>query len=265
MAKDITGLRVGKLLVLRRDGQRGNRAVWLCACDCGRTTRIRTSRLIRGETQSCGCLRLVCSDSIPRADSTKPYQVDMVGQRIGRWLVLSYGGFRLVNKRRRHYWVCRCDCGKETSVQGDSLRRKATQSCGCLMEDTPSRLLPDFLGAKRRIYARIRSGAERREIPFSLSFEECLALIDLPCFYCGAAPSNRSRRARSNAGSKRVYSYSGLDRRDSDFGYATDNVVPCCKTCNVAKNVLSEDEFFMWTERAYLFQVQRRQAKEVAA
>lgn len=48
-------------------------------------------------------------------------RIDMVGQRFGRWTVLSYSGNRT--------WRCRCDCGTEKNVHGASLRRGATQGC----------------------------------------------------------------------------------------------------------------------------------------
>lgn len=51
------------------------------------------------------------------------------GQRFGRLLVQErstnlYLGFHIG-------WVCRCDCGNERVVRGNSLKRGATVSCGC--------------------------------------------------------------------------------------------------------------------------------------
>lgn len=33
------------------------RAEWLCVCSCGKETRVKGQVLLRGESQSCGCLR----------------------------------------------------------------------------------------------------------------------------------------------------------------------------------------------------------------
>lgn len=30
------------------------------------------------------------------------------------------------------YWLCRCDCGRETIAYGGNLRSGKTKSCGCL-------------------------------------------------------------------------------------------------------------------------------------
>jgi hypothetical protein len=56
---DLAGKRFARLLVIRespcRDRQ-GN-VVWLCQCDCGRTTEVRGYHLRNGGVSSCDCLR----------------------------------------------------------------------------------------------------------------------------------------------------------------------------------------------------------------
>lgn len=53
-ARDLTGERFGKLLVLRRDP--GRDSYWICRCDCGKEKSIRgTSLTKKGGTRSCGC------------------------------------------------------------------------------------------------------------------------------------------------------------------------------------------------------------------
>lgn len=53
---DITRQRFGRLVVLERQGKRHD-TVWLCQCDCGRTTLVTGGHLKTGVTKSCGCLR----------------------------------------------------------------------------------------------------------------------------------------------------------------------------------------------------------------
>ena len=55
-AIDLTGQRFGRLVVLRRISNRGERVRWLCACDCGNDTAVDPQCLRRGDTRSCGCL-----------------------------------------------------------------------------------------------------------------------------------------------------------------------------------------------------------------
>ncbi len=57
LKRDLTGLRFGKLRVLRREGSRPGAAMWRCVCDCGASTLTRGGGLNNGKTTSCGCAR----------------------------------------------------------------------------------------------------------------------------------------------------------------------------------------------------------------
>ena len=83
-SEDLAGLRFGRLTVLcpgapvpRKDG-RGNRATWVCLCDCGTEKTVRTDRLKDGKIQSCGCLRAERSNNFRKThgeSGTKLYGV----------------------------------------------------------------------------------------------------------------------------------------------------------------------------------------------
>jgi len=53
--------------------------------------------------------------------------IDETGNRYGALLVLE----RAKNRRTSARWLCKCDCGKETIVDGGKLRCGSTVSCGC--------------------------------------------------------------------------------------------------------------------------------------
>lgn len=53
---DLTGQRFGKLTVLQPAENIGARTAWVCRCDCGRETVVKTHYLRSGRTASCGCL-----------------------------------------------------------------------------------------------------------------------------------------------------------------------------------------------------------------
>lgn len=56
-AKDLTGMRFGRLIAMRPTLERRNRhVVWECHCDCGNDKLICSADLLRGLTRSCGCL-----------------------------------------------------------------------------------------------------------------------------------------------------------------------------------------------------------------
>ena len=55
--KNLKGLRFGRLIVLEIcNYKKNNKTVWSCLCECGNTTDVVCSKLISGNTKSCGCL-----------------------------------------------------------------------------------------------------------------------------------------------------------------------------------------------------------------
>ena len=54
---DETGKKYGRLLVLHTASNIGRRETrWVCRCDCGTQTVVRSRNLRHGRTRSCGCL-----------------------------------------------------------------------------------------------------------------------------------------------------------------------------------------------------------------
>jgi len=58
-AKDLSGLRFGRLLVQRFDhNNKYGQSIWLCLCDCGKSKAISGNDLSTGNSKSCGCFAL---------------------------------------------------------------------------------------------------------------------------------------------------------------------------------------------------------------
>lgn len=55
---NLTGMRFGRLTVLHQDKIKTKGVWWVCKCDCGWTTSVRAISLVRGDTTSCGCLKM---------------------------------------------------------------------------------------------------------------------------------------------------------------------------------------------------------------
>lgn len=56
--RDLTGQSFGRLTVIRQAGtNRAHQAIWHCVCTCGVAKDIPSTRLVTGNTKSCGCLR----------------------------------------------------------------------------------------------------------------------------------------------------------------------------------------------------------------
>lgn len=64
--------------------------------------------------------------------------LDLTGQRFGRLLVLRLDPqpHRRSDGASLRRWICRCDCGRETSVLVNNLTSGMQRSCGCLREET---------------------------------------------------------------------------------------------------------------------------------
>lgn len=67
-----------------------------------------------------------------------PKRIDLTGRKFGRLTAVE-----MTDKRDRKgsiYWKCRCDCGRETFVTSDVLRRGAVKSCGCLQRENRKKI-----------------------------------------------------------------------------------------------------------------------------
>lgn len=54
---DLTGKKIGKLVVNKEAYRKNKKIYWECLCDCGNVTYKRADQLYHGRTNSCGCLR----------------------------------------------------------------------------------------------------------------------------------------------------------------------------------------------------------------
>lgn len=54
---DISGQKVGRLLVIEYSASSDGRKAWICDCDCGNRVEVRGVNLRLGKTRSCGCLK----------------------------------------------------------------------------------------------------------------------------------------------------------------------------------------------------------------
>lgn len=120
---DLTGEQYGRLTVLFEvepefRGKRKYRR-WMCRCSCGNTVIVLQDNLRQGYTKSCGCL---FQETVSKTES-------LAGKKFGKLTVLE----RVENSSARQLrWLCQCDCGNRTIVQGASLKNGTSKSCGCL-------------------------------------------------------------------------------------------------------------------------------------
>lgn len=174
---------------------------------------------------------------------------DLSGRRYGRWTVLHENGKRRYGKHTIEYiWLCKCDCGTERNVRGCGLRSGKSTSCGCLNKEIlSSKLLPDDLSFKRRLFRDYQRNAMNRNYTFALSFNEFVVFLKDNCFYCGAPPLQKSTSDYSSPN----FTYNGIDRIDNTLGYELSNSVSCCGTCNRIKADMDVDYFLRLIKSIY--------------
>lgn len=117
--EDLTGRKFNLLTVIREVPRTTAKTgtYWLCECECGKQTIVSSSNLKRSQVKSCGCAR----------------GIKLEGKVFGRLTVI-----KSVGKDRHGFikWLCKCECGNETTVITNSLTSGSTKSCGCLHRET---------------------------------------------------------------------------------------------------------------------------------
>lgn len=122
--------RFGRLLVLEEIEERRNKQIyWKCQCDCGNICEVPTARLVKGATQSCGCLH-----KEQLAERNANNSTVQLGNIYGFLTVIQDLGFRKQNSRdKNERWsLCQCKCGNICEVSNNRLQTGNTSSCGCL-------------------------------------------------------------------------------------------------------------------------------------
>ena len=67
-----------------------------------------------------------------KLEATVSKKIDLRGQPFGKLTVLRENGR---DKHNKVLWLCRCECGNEVTVRGNSLRNWHTTSCGCYQRE----------------------------------------------------------------------------------------------------------------------------------
>lgn len=184
----------------------------------------------------------------------------IAGKRFGRLIAIRFVEYETkifpCRKIIHHIWECVCDCGKIVNKRRNSLLSGQVNSCGCLLiefyeemkhKNIQTNILPPGEAALNLYYGSYKRSAKLRQIGFYITKEQFHNMIIKDCHYCKLKPK---RTFPSKKNLKRLCNGSivvnGVDRVDYNKDYTTDNCVPCCKFCNLAKGQSSLEEFLEW-------------------
>jgi len=183
-------------------------------------------------------------------------RVDIAGQRYGNLTALRFSRRKPLGNGYIYLWEFQCDCGTIKEINRGSVTDGATSTCGMCRNGV---LLTPEGATRKSLFRRYERQAKQRGHKFTLEEKEFTFITKLPCSICGISPSQVFKQSNTNAFNNHTYFclYTGIDRIDNKLGYEQGNVRPCCKTCNMAKHALSEEEFQTWADRLVKFRTQQ--------
>jgi hypothetical protein len=121
-------------------------------------------------------------------------------------------------------------------------------------------------GLKSHLYVQTKTNSKNRNHNFDLTIEEFVNIISKNCFYCGDSPKKVTKKmlvTRGHINEPPIY-YNGIDRMDSNLGYTTNNIVPCCSQCNYMKHTTGIDDFYKQIEKIYNYSLLKKGSTTIA-
>lgn len=166
---------------------------------------------------------------------------NLIGEKFGRLLVIERSeDYIQFNGKKRSYWKCRCECGKEKKVSSDNLVSGKIKSCGCLKKEktvlrsykhglVDTKLYKTWCNMKDRCYNKNNTFFYRyggRGIKLCDEWKN-----DFKCFYDWSIKNGYSEKLT-------------IDRKDNDKNYCPEN----CRWVNLkeqARNT-SRNKIILW-------------------
>jgi hypothetical protein len=108
---DLTNQKFGKLTAIKKSKLKSAKCIkWQCECNCGNIVYVRSSHLISGAIQSCGCIN----------------RNDLTDMQFGKLKVIKLQNYKLNNTL---VWQCKCACGEIQDFRANALSFGTTHQC----------------------------------------------------------------------------------------------------------------------------------------
>lgn len=236
---NLVGRRFGSRVVLSFEGiNASNQGLWKVRCDCGAESIVARSALNPNKGKFCAACR---TEGMRR-------ERDLTGETFGEWTVEGFAGNH--PKTKAAIYNVRCSCGAVRRLPATTLLTENSKQCK-KCKHAKHRGEPGQSGLSQLI-SNYSQGAKVRQLVWTLSRAQAKLLFEGNCHYCGAPPSLEcypKTKVTLESRTLGKFVYNGIDRVDNSLGYVTNNVVACCKTCNMAKHSLTQEEFLAWAKR----------------
>lgn len=139
--------------------------------------------------------------------------IDLTGQKFGRLTVIK----RAENIGRYSAWLCKCDCGKEKIINGNSLKSGLTRSCGCISRGRQGKHCVDLIRTKLYgVWRSMKSRCSNPKVPVFKNYggrgiSVCDEWVnDFEAFHSWAFSSGYTEKLT-------------IERIDNNKGYSPDN------------------------------------------
>jgi hypothetical protein len=194
---------------------------------------------------------------------------DIVGKQFDHLEVLGYSHEEPFQEKRqektctrtRHYYRCRCKCGKETVIIRGNLITHHAKSCGCLKHRNTenSKTWGGYKEISLRTWSDIKNKAasrkDKNKREFSITIEDAWEKFEAQGGKCALSGLPLSLRATKGNYSEKTAS---LDRIDSSKGYVKSNIQWVHKTLNAMKRDYSDECFIEFCGLVTTYQNEKR-------
>ena len=173
---------------------------------------------------------------------------EFIGEKINNIKILSRKNQQ--RNARRVLVNCQCLlCGNEFVADFSQVKTGRIKNCACVRKNKGVKSFgwQGYGEISKSLYSRIKTGAKKRGLEFSLTIEYLWELFLDQNGYCRLS----GRKIKLPKTRRDYEATASLDRKDSEKGYTEENVQWVHKDVNYAKQQLSGKEFFNLCKDVY--------------
>ncbi len=165
--------------------------------------------------------------------ATKKDIVDITGVKKGKLTAIKFSEIR----KSRHFWLFKCDCGKEKTLSKGNVISGKTTSCGCVAHNISGESYKELTTF---MWSNLKRSARYRGLKIDLTIKEAYELFEKQDGKC------RFTGIEIKFGTDRFKPTASLDRINSKMDYSVENCQWIHKDVNRMK-VNYSDEYFIET------------------